>query len=242
MVTSQLSPMIKLLSIGLAMLLLSACVYLKPAQRPMGHQFSLQRDANNLLILLPGMGDSIEHFYRHQFPQMLQQRHSNWDVLVLDAHFGYYRERVIIEAFKQDILPLIKQKSYQKVIVGGISLGGFGSLLLQHELNGEIDGLLLMAAYLGDDEELEQAMQQPISRWVTKGDKERKQQILVSWYHAYRDRTLVGFGGQDQFAEANLWLTQNTPQQNIYQLPGNHKWPTWHKLWQQMLDHPSFWQ
>jgi len=229
-------------SILVLVLTLTGCVYLKAVSRPLDYRLYEVERADNLLILLPGMGDSTEHYDKHRFPQTLQQLHSNWDVLVLDAHFGYYRDRVLIDAVKQDILPIIDRKTYKKIVVGGISMGGYGAMLLQYALAERVDGVILIAAYLGEKDLLEQATQQPISKWQATANQDREQQALAYWYRQNKSKSLLAFGTADQFAKNMTWLGEETQEGNKYQREGGHKWTTWKLLWQEMVQHPTFWQ
>ena len=89
-----------------------------------------------LLIMLPGRGDRASSFVTAGFVD-IADRHQ-FDVLAVDAHFGYYAERILVERLHEDIIAPAKARGYENIWLLGISMGGLGALLYAAEYPNEI--------------------------------------------------------------------------------------------------------
>ena len=107
--------------------------------------------ADDLLVLLPGIGDYASAFAQHGFVEQLHAAHYNIDVVAVNAHFKYYEARNLVEQLHQHVvLPALAQ-GYQRIHFAGVSLGGFGVLLYQREHPELVTSAILLAPYLGED-------------------------------------------------------------------------------------------
>ncbi|MCA9685587.1 MAG: alpha/beta hydrolase, partial [Myxococcales bacterium] len=104
--------------------------------------------ASTLVIMLPGAGDRVGTYDEHGFVELMHQSGMAVDILEVDAHYGYYRSRTLLERMEQDVLAPNRGR-YQEIWVVGISMGGIGALLTAWTFPEDIDGLILMAPYLG---------------------------------------------------------------------------------------------
>ena len=107
------------------------------------------RRADTLIVLLPGAYDTPEDLVKQGFVSALRERHLPVDLLLVDAHTGYYTAREIVERLRSEIIVPARAQGYTRIWLAGISLGGYGSLLLAHAHAEMIDGLFIMAPFLG---------------------------------------------------------------------------------------------
>ena len=117
------------------LLLLTACVIPRPVENPMPFEFypSGLDSTDELIVFLPGRGDDIDAFQRAGFIDTLMGSERPMDAVVADAHLGYYYAGVLAVRVHQDILLPFQQKGYKQFIIVGTSLGGYGSLWINHE-------------------------------------------------------------------------------------------------------------
>ncbi len=141
---------------GLGGALLSACTGLPlitpPAKVPMDSVLDLAGPparAATLLVLLPGAYDGPGDFLREGFVQAVRARGLAVDVQLADAHAGYYTSQQIVQRVHDDIVQPARARGYARIWLCGISLGGYGSLLYAARHGASIDGLFVMAAFLG---------------------------------------------------------------------------------------------
>lgn len=194
------------------------------------------------MVFLPGRGSDPEEYVTHGFVDRVHAWSTPTDVLLVDAHLGYYYTRTLPERFEQDVLPAIEAREYDEVWVVGISLGGLGSLFLDRDFPGVFDRLILLAPFLGDDAELFQDLtNRGLDGWrdhtaELAGDS--FQYDLWTYLQAnrhdptFRDRLWMGYGEEDRYAEWHALLAPLVPAEQLFRDPsGDHTWPTWERLW-----------
>lgn len=232
--------------LGVLILPLASCHYLRSADAPMlrlfypqannyGYQETFTRTAPDLLVLLPGIAGTPEEFSRKGLIEQVADADIPVDVLVADAHFGYYRERSLLHRLQEDVLAPARAAGYQRIYVAGISLGGFGALLHWRDTGGKaVDAVLLMTPYLGepeyyahklDDNRQAQALDEDKNIWPwldTTTESTRSH-----WYLARAE--------SDRFMVPNGLLAEMLPEDNHVTLPGDHNWQTWRRLWPELL-------
>ena len=154
--------LLKIVSTAAGLLLLGACVYLKPAEIPMGGDY-LHFDERNttLVLLLHGRGGSPDNFSRYATVTQILDCNPRVNLYAPDSHFGYYRERIISERLRLDVIQPALDAGITRVWLLGVSLGGLGSLAYQMEYPEEVSGVILMAPYLGEWDELEAYVADP---------------------------------------------------------------------------------
>lgn len=143
----------------LIVLPLAACT----AFRPVKDQLDKIEDkaacagrAQTLVVLLPGIFDAPKDFVREQFIDAIRERKLSVDVVAPDAHLGYYQMRNIVERLHEDIILPARRVGYRQIWLAGVSLGGYGSLLYAQYHAEAIDGIFLIAPYLGSDQLLKE--------------------------------------------------------------------------------------
>src|SRR5438874_5901621 len=111
---------------------------------------SADKPSEELIIFLPGIGDVLEDYETNGFIEAVLQSGAPADMIVVDAHFGYYLRQIVIERLRADVIaPARVTGGYKEIWLAGISLGGFGALLYASEHPNDVDGLVLLAPFLG---------------------------------------------------------------------------------------------
>ncbi len=230
------------------LVLLSSCAWMLSAPTPMPsleYSRSAEKPRRCLLVMLPGRGDRAADYAAHGFLEALQKRPLAVDAVVPDAVVGYYARRNLIERLRDDVVEPARRKGYEQVWVLGISMGGLGSLLYA-KAQPEVNGVMLLAPFLGDADVLEEIGKAGGPRsWTPRrasdDDYQRDlwaylQQVLAS----DQPRLSLGFGEQDRMADGHRLLAGALPADRVYRTTGGHDWDAWSRLWNAMLDRSEF--
>jgi len=218
---------------------------LRPAAVPMRTvSYASPPSTDRLLLLLPGRHDSAEDFGRYGFPEKAREAGLSAEILAADAHLGYYSRRVVQTRLRDDVLWPARERGRRAVWIGGISLGALGSVIVGCDLPGQVDGLILIAPYLGPDSlirEIEGAG--GLTRWSPRVSRDGFPS-LWAWLSGYADPgvgrppLILAYGANDRYAGAHRLLAGVLPADRVLTLAGGHDWPTWDALWQRVVRHP----
>jgi pimeloyl-ACP methyl ester carboxylesterase len=201
-----------------------------------------------LLLMLPGAKNTPHQLEQHGFIKALRDRKLPVDVLALDAHADLYLERADIEQTLRHTLDEVRQHGYRRIWLLGISLGGSGAMICATQLNARIEGIFLLAPFLGTRgiiAEIEAAG--GLAHWrageISNRDHERRllDQIQHETQEAGRMPPIyLGYGSEDRYRGASIMLAQRLDPSCVVVIPGGHDWDVWVALWHQLLDKQPF--
>lgn len=232
-------------------LFLSSCAYFRSATTPMPMaRYAAPADsADTLVVLLPGMGDSPEDFVDQGFVRRIQEVRPTADVIAADAHFGYYRSRTFLQRLKSDVIDPVAAR-YEQIWLVGISLGGFGSAIFCEQNPETIDGMILLAPFMGERDIVEQVRAAGgLAKWTPPADiagmaddAEQKFTQLWAFYRGYANETAatmpklyLGWGESDGLHVPNGMVADVLPSEQSLAMPGGHKWTVWRPLFDQLV-------
>ena len=240
-------------AVGLS-LLLSGCGFLpRPTHVPIPMQqerSSCGGPVRTLLVFLPGAGSFPQEFVREGFVDQVRRRRIAADMLLVDAHRGYYNERSIVERLDADVIAPARRQGYDAVWLVGISLGGLGALIHEERSPGQVAGLVVLAPYLGEESFLRGiAAAGGLTAWRAPAHEPPAGAFEVPlwrWLQGYapgaggaaaaRPPLYLGYGTADRFAGANALLGAALPAAQVFTTDGGHDWPAWRNLWSRLLD------
>lgn len=213
---------------------------------------------DTLIVLLPGAFDLPQEFVDEGFVDALATRGIAADAVLVDATVPYYRERTIVTRLEADVIVPARARGVRHVWLAGISVGGLGSVIYASERPGTIDGLLLIAPYLGERPVAAEVVASGgLARWAPPGrvaddDTDRRiwQSLKTMTAAAATPRTAaaaaaaasprppvyLGYGIDDRFADRHRLLAAALPTERVFTAPGGHDWPAWRAVWSAMLD------
>ncbi|KQP17668.1 alpha/beta fold hydrolase [Pseudorhodoferax sp. Leaf267] len=227
-------------------LFLTGCAAWRPATVPLrsiAMPSQCTARADTLLVLLPGSYSLPEEFEREGFIDAVRAQRLAADLLLVDAHVGYYHQRSIVDRLQADVVAPARAQGYRQVWLAGISIGGLGAMLYAEARPGEVDGLVVLAPYLGTHlvakdianagglaawrappAPLAQDLDAGLWRWLQQQTAGPSAPPL--W---------LGYGLDDRFFYNAEQLRPALPAKQVFTAPGGHDWPVWTGLWQRML-------
>ena len=198
----------------------------------------------NLWVLLPGIDDLPGDFAAHGFVDRAWRSGLVADAMEPDLHLGYYLRHQAVARLHNDLLRPARG-IYHRIWLVGISLGGLGALLYASQYPDDVQGIVLLAPFLGHG---------PIIQDLSNGglpiepaqDSDFQHQ-LWDWLAgpAPKPPIYLGFGYDDPFAPANRLLAELLPKGRVFLAHGGHDWDTWSRLWpailSRVLTQPRHW-
>jgi pimeloyl-ACP methyl ester carboxylesterase len=227
-----------------ALWLLQACAPFRAVQGPIpqvSDEQSCGVVARHLIVLLPGLRDVPADFIAEGFVQAVRSRQLDADIVLLDAHVGYYNERQIVHRLHDEVIVPARAKGHESIWLVGISLGGLGTLLYSEAHPQTISGFYVMAPYLGDKALVNEIGAAGLANWIPGKTQRLGSQgwrLAQSYLSGATGLPMghIGYGDHDRFAQANAIWASALPQSHRYVVPGGHDWRTWKALWSQFLD------
>jgi pimeloyl-ACP methyl ester carboxylesterase len=191
------------------------------------------------LVWLPGAFHVAEDFLAAGFAEAVRLRRLDLDLIFVDLQLQHVGDRSALERLRDEVV-LPARAAGVSIWCGGISLGGLFALGYAALHPEELDGLCLLAPYLGNRMLTKEIARAPrFKDWqpgtLAESDEERR-----IWRYI-RDRggdsrpLYLGFGRQDRFAPAHALLAQTLPADRVDMIEGGHDWPTWMQLWENFL-------
>jgi pimeloyl-ACP methyl ester carboxylesterase len=191
------------------------------------------------MVWLPGAYHSAQDFLDAGFAEAVLKRQLPLDLRFVDLEMQHLDDREPLGRLRDEIV-LPARRSGVSVWLAGISLGGLGALDYASSYPDELDGLCLLAPYLGNRMLLNEiAAAAGLAAWdpgeLAQADAERR----IWRYLKLRvdSRPLyLGYGHDDRFSGAHALLAKRLPADAVDVIGGGHEWRTWIKLWENFLD------
>ena len=223
------------------------CARVPPASIPVNTLLYAKKDTHHrsLVVLLPGITDKLVAYEKRGFIDALRSRGLGIDLIAVDAHFGYYKDRSVVERLKIDVIIPAKAHGYDEIWLVGVSLGGLGSLLYSLHYPGDVKGMLILAPFLGEPQLINEISEGggPANWQPGALSEEIGMRELWAWLKGYYNNNnndlpllYLGYGRSDKFEVANSLLASLLPSDQVCVTSGGHNWRTWRSLWDKALD------
>lgn len=220
--------------------LLPSCAYLpRPAKVPVATIERGVAGSEELVVFLPGRWSTVGEFEKEGFFKLAAEKWPSARLVAADLHLGYYRKATMAGRLHQDVILPARRSGVETVRLVGISMGGMGALVYDLEHPGEVDEMLLLSPYLGEEEALSEIRQAGgLGKWepgaIAEEDFSRKlwAGLKGKWKGAgKRPKVFLGCGTGDRLADANrLFAKEFLGPDGQKWIPGAHDWETWREL------------
>lgn len=194
------------------------------------------------IVLLPGAYHALTDFVGAGFDQALRDRGLAAELILAAPELAHLGDRSWLARLRAEVIAPARERAGAALWLGGISLGGFMALRFAAQADAEIDGLCLLAPYLGSRiVAAEVAAHASIADWqpapLAEDDDDRRVWRLVQRLGAAgAPRVFLGYGSEDRFADTQQLLARALPAHSTCVIPGGHDWPVWRALWDNFLD------
>jgi pimeloyl-ACP methyl ester carboxylesterase len=198
--------------------------------------------SRDLIVCLPGIGDEAADFEDWGFVDLVHTHPWAADVLLVDAHYGYYADRTLLEQLHHDVLLPAATAGYRSIWLVGISLGGLGALLYASQYR-DIHGVVAIAPFLGTHTLVQEiVVAGGLAQWTTSRITSSDEiEAIWTWVHTRGQQSpsspeiFLAFGEEDMFVEAHRLLASSLPSSHVLTRPGGHRWSVWQALWKTFL-------
>jgi pimeloyl-ACP methyl ester carboxylesterase len=192
------------------------------------------------MIWLPGAYQSAQDFLAAGFADAVRKRHLDLDLVFVDPEFAHLGDRTALGRLRTELVSPARAAGVS-VWLGGISLGGLTALDYAASYPDGIDGLCLLAPYLGNRMLTAEIARAPgIAAWqpgeLAETDEERRIWRYIKGRGTDSRPLYLGFGRGDRFSAAHALLAATLPADSVDVIDGGHEWPTWVHLWENFLD------
>jgi len=195
-----------------------------------------------LLVMLPGVGIEAAAFAQNGMVAQLHERGLAVDVIAASPALDLYLDGDVAAALHNAVIAPALAQGYTRIWLLGISLGGMGALLYASAHEALLEGIFLLAPFLGTQGTVaEIADAGGIAAWVPAGSAATApEQRILTWLQGCSTRKqpkiYLGCGQSDRFARGHLLLAEILPPDRVVFADGGHDWPTWLALWARLLD------
>ena len=215
------------------------------------HAVSHQQPAPTRMrvVLMPGAYHSTEQFLRAGFDLAVRERALPLELTLATPELAHLTDRRWLSALHDEVVAPARAHDSAPLWLGGVSLGGFMALRFAAQYPAEVDGLCLLAPYLGSrliagEIATEMAAHADLADWhagpLDDEDDERRiwQYVTRLGASTTPTRVFLGFGAGDRFADTQQVLQRALPaaRTTTRVISGGHDWPIWRRLWDHFLD------
>ena len=208
-------------------------------------RYSGMTGRRSLVVLLPPIGGKGSHYETQGFLDEVWERGFEASMEVVDVKPSLYLGSRIVELLKTEVIEPAKAEGYEEIYLVGISLGGHGALLYATTYPEDVDGIVVLAPFIGGDRAsgaIEEAggldtwEDCPFLGWNYACNLWKSLQVYVSDSRNQR-KVVLGFGREDKFADQCRMLADALPPEQVFTVPGGHDWATWKKLFIKAADY-----
>ena len=216
------------------------------------YRYEADPQNEHLLIFIRGMGGTINcliesHacFEKEGFVEAVRRRELSYDMVAPNSHFGYYRDRTLVERLRVEIIEPARDAGYRKIWLIGVSLGGLGALLYLMQYPADIDGVLVLGPYLGDDAIIEEIRAAGgVDRWEPGpyDPNEDWERMLWDWLKQFTRAgagpppLYLGIARDDIYLADHRLLAEALPPERTLTVDGKHRFSSFTKAWNVFLD------
>lgn len=193
------------------------------------------------IVLLPGAYHALGQFRSAGFDQALRERQLAIELILAQPALEHLNDRRWLGELRREIIAPARARG-GRLWLGGISLGGFMALRFAAEGADGLDGLCLLAPYLGSRIVAAEVAAQGLANFHTGALDEDDDERRV-WRFVQRLPTMagapsvfLGLGSEDRFADTQRLLAAALPAASTQVQDGGHDWPVWRALWDRFLD------
>lgn len=220
-------------------MVLAACTARGDVSRPIPTALiPAPQAAQRLVVVLPGRADDLDVLQRGGIAEAIHQHWPDADVLLAELTMPYYLQGTAPQRLHDEVIAPARRRGYREVWLSGASMGGMGSVMYDRSYPGEVDGIILLAPYLGDRPILREIAEAGgVERWdpgppqaIGKDNWQHEMWRHLQTWADSPDRTRnvwLAYGERDRLRSAMPLLVPLLPPEQVLVRPGGHAWRVW---------------
>ena len=191
-----------------------------------------------LLVMIPGAYFQPGDFAAHGFIAALRHQPGGVDAIEANLPAARYLEGDAAAWLEAEIIAPSRARGHRRLWLLGISLGAMGALLHARAYSEALEGMILLAPFIGTRGLVAEVVAAGgLAQWepgtIAPQDSERG--LLAGLKDKMPPRLHLGYGRADRYATSAQLLAATTPEERVFVVDGDHDWPTWERLWHQIL-------
>jgi pimeloyl-ACP methyl ester carboxylesterase len=187
--------------------------------------------AGTRIVLIPGVNQLPEELRAAGFPAAIHERRLDIDMVLVAPELAHLTDRSALTRLHAEVVEPARSSGCVTIWLAGISMGGYLALLYAADHPTELDGVCLLAPYLGNRMINAEINRFPsLASWNTGVPDTRDELPRLAPVH------YLGFGSDDRFAEGQRLLASQLPRGAVDVIDGGHDWRVWRQLWDRFLD------
>jgi pimeloyl-ACP methyl ester carboxylesterase len=216
-----------------------------PTQPIPTETIAAKQPATRLVVVLPGRADNLRRLRDSGMAEAIQSVWADADVTYAEVTLDYYRQGNAPQRLHDEVIAPARAR-YRSVWLAGASLGGMGTLLYDAHYPKDVDGMVLLAPYVGDRPLLTEIdLAGGIAHWnpgpqraFTADSWQRELWRHVQALSHDRQRTAqvwLAYGNEDRLREAMPLLTPALHADHVFVREGGHAWRVWTPAMREIL-------
>jgi pimeloyl-ACP methyl ester carboxylesterase len=208
-----------------------------------------------LVVMMPGLFDIPDELFSSGVIEDTARASDRCDLAVVDTNLGYYRTNTLVARLRADVLRVAEHRGYREIWLVGVSMGALGAVLLAREAPDRIEGMVLIAPWMGEEPIIEAANEAGgLAAWTPPEEVDRDNPgfgdntvLALEWLRGYLDddpgarpAIYFGVGDDDRWGHHAALVAEAVPDEHEVHLRGQHEWTTWRRLVQAFLAHPPW--
>jgi pimeloyl-ACP methyl ester carboxylesterase len=198
--------------------------------------------------MLSAAGIDAADFDAHGLVAAVHRRRLPVDVVAARPALDLYLDGTVATELHRIVIAPARARGYRRIWLLGISLGGMGALLYASTQPEAVEGLVLLAPFLGTQGTVaEIAAAGGLGGWAAEGSAATTpERQLLLWLQRFlaappaRPAVYLGYGLADRFVRGHTMLAERLPRDRVVTAAGGHDWETWRTLWHAVLDAEPF--
>jgi pimeloyl-ACP methyl ester carboxylesterase len=198
--------------------------------------------------MLPGVGIEAGEFADRGMVDAVHGRGLAIDIVAAHPALDLYLDGTVAEALHRVVVEPALARGYKRLWFLGISLGGMGALLYTSTHTPHVEGVVLLAPFLGTQGTVAELLEAGgLASWspLASASTSTERRMLV-WLQDFLARRTthpalyLGYGRNDRFGQGHRMLAEQLPKERVVTAEGGHDWTTWLALWRHVLDISPF--
>lgn len=200
-----------------------------------------------LLVMLPGAGIAAEDFAAQGLVAAAQAGRVVMDVIAAKPDQLLYLDGGVAPVLQQSVIAPALAAGYHRLWLLGISLGGMGALSCAAAHVADIDGLILLAPFIGTPGTVAELTRAGgFGDWrVEASAATLPERQVLCWLQARLGgapgpQIWLGHATKDRFAAGHRLLAAALPRRQAVLVDGCHNWDAWRAAFLALMDRIPF--